>query len=152
MALQFNQVTLAGNLTRDAQVRLLNGDKTVAQLGIAINRQWKSEDGQRKEEVTFVDLEVWGKQAEFAGQYLTKGAAVFIQGRLKLEQWDKDGVKHSKLKVLCDTIKFTESKRDGARPAAAAAAPADAATAAASSAPEKQAAPAGGGADDEPPF
>ncbi|HEX3133799.1 MAG TPA: single-stranded DNA-binding protein [Planctomycetota bacterium] len=115
MALQLNNVFLAGNLTRDPVVRFLANEQAVANFGLAINRKFKGADGQMKDDVTFVDCEAWGRTAEFIGQYLTKGKPIYLEGRLKFEQWDdKDGKKHSKLKVVADTVQFTESKGDGA--------------------------------------
>lgn len=114
MALQLNNVALAGNLTRDPIVRFLANEQAVANFGLAINRRYKGSDGQMKDDATFVDIEVWGKTAEFVGQFLVKGKAAYIEGRLKLDTWDdKDGKKHSKLKVVADRVEFVESKGDG---------------------------------------
>ncbi|MEK7414617.1 MAG: single-stranded DNA-binding protein, partial [Planctomycetota bacterium] len=79
-----NRVLLAGNLTRDPQVRFLANEQAVVNFGIAVNRNFKGADGSKKEEVTFVDVEAWGRTAELVGQYLTKGRPCFIEGRLKL--------------------------------------------------------------------
>ncbi len=129
MAVSINKVMLAGNLTRDPEVRKLSGDKSVCNFGLAINHRYKGGDGEMKEETTFVDVEAWGRTAELVGQYLTKGRACFIEGKLKLDQWDdKDGQKRSKLKVVADNVQFLDSGNRGAAPAAAkpgAAAPAD---------------------------
>lgn len=109
-----NTVILAGRLTRDPDVKFLNGDKTVGQFGLAINRRFKGGDGVLKEEVTFVDIECWGRTAELAGQYLKKGSGAFIEGRLKLDTWDdKDGKKHQRLKVVADSIQFLDPKQAG---------------------------------------
>ncbi len=109
-----NKVMLAGNLTRDPQVRFLSNEQAVANFGIAINRRFKGNDGQVKEEVTFVDIETWGRTAELAGQFLTKGKLVYLEGRLKLDKWDEaDGSKRSKLKVVADSIQFLSPKSDG---------------------------------------
>lgn len=113
MALQLNNVALAGNLTRDPVVRYLANEQSVANFGLAINRKFKGADGQMKDDVTFVDCEAWGRTAEFIGQYLTKGKPVYLEGRLKLDTWEKDGQKHYKLKVVADRVQFTESKGDG---------------------------------------
>lgn len=153
MAVSLNRVILAGNLTRDPQVRFLANEQAVANFGLAVNRRFKGGDGQMKEEVTFIDIEAWGRTAELVGQYLTKGRACFIEGRLKLDSWDdKDGQKRQKLKVVADNVQFMDSGNRGERPAGAAAsgdegAPAPAAPASGASA---KAAPAP--ADDEPPF
>jgi len=99
----FNKVILMGNLTRDPQVRYLPSGQAVAEVGLAVNRSWfDKQANQRKEEVTFVDVTLWGRTAEVAGEYLTKGAGVLIEGRLQLDQWDdkETGQKRSKLKVV----------------------------------------------------
>lgn len=103
----------------------------ICQLGIAVNRKFKKEDGSLAEEVTFVDLEAWGKTAELIAKYLTKGAPAMFEGRLKLDQWDDKttGKKMSKLKVVIENVQFLGSKGDA--PAAAPATAAPAATAAA---------------------
>ena len=85
MALSLNRVMLAGNLTRDPQVRFLASEKAVAEFGLAINRRFKDKDGQNKDEVIFVEVETWGRTAELVGQYLTKGRACYIEGRLKFD-------------------------------------------------------------------
>lgn len=111
MALQHNATQLAGNLTRDPVVRFLANEQSVASFGLAINRRFKGSDGQMKDDVTFVDIECWGKTAEFCGQYLVKGTPVFLTGRLKLDTWeDKEGKKHQRLKVVADHVTFTQSK------------------------------------------
>lgn len=110
----FNRVFLMGNLTRDVEVRATQGGQQVANLGLAINRQWVGQDGDKREEVTFVDCEAWGKTAETLHKYLAKGRPVFIEGRLKLDMWDdKEGKKHSKLKVVVEGFQFIDSKPGG---------------------------------------
>jgi len=112
MSLNLNKVILAGNLTKDPEVRIV-GKSTVANFGLAINRKFKSGD-EKREESTFVDVECWGTTAELVGQYLTKGRGAFIEGRLKLDQWDDKatGQKRSKLKVVADTVQFlSDGKR-----------------------------------------
>jgi single-strand DNA-binding protein len=113
MSMNYNKVMLAGNLTRDPQVRFFANERAVADFGLAINRRYKGNDGQMKEETTFVDVECWGRTAELVGQYLTKGSPAFIEGRLKLDSWEdkKDGQKRSKLKVLADTVQFMSSRQ-----------------------------------------
>ena len=147
--LNLNRVIIAGTLTRDPEIKFLQGDKAVAQFGIAINRRFKDANGEAKEDATFVDIEAWGRTAELAGQYLTKGKGCFIEGRLKLEQWDdkNGGGKRSKLKVVADNIQFTSPREDGEKRTASDPAP-DIAPA-----PRRPAAVAGASAgDDEPPF
>lgn len=160
-----NRVFLAGNLTRDPQIRFLANEKAVANFGLAINRRYKGSDGQQKEEVTFVDIEAWGRQAELVAQYLTKGRGCMVEGRLKLDTWtDKEEKKQSKLRVVADNVQFLDAKpRQGGEPAgehadeageegAPAAAAAGATAQPATPRPSvPQPAPAGA-ADDEPPF
>lgn len=111
----FNKVILVGNLTRDVETRFLAGGTAVAELGMAVNRTWKDKNGDKKEEVTFVDVTLWGKVAEIAGQYLAKGRQVLIEGRLQLDQWEdkESGQKRSKLKVIGENMTMLGSKGDG---------------------------------------
>jgi single-strand DNA-binding protein len=110
MPLFYNRVMLAGNLTRDPQVKFLANESAVAEFGLAINRRYRGQHGEQKEETTFVDVECWGRTAELVGQYLTKGRNCFIEGSLKLNQWeDRDGNKRSKLKVIASNVQFIGS-------------------------------------------
>jgi single-strand DNA-binding protein len=107
MSLNVNTVILAGHLTRDPELRPLAGDKVVVQFGLAINRRFKGADGELKEDSTFVDCEAWGRTAELIGQYLAKGSAAYIEGRLKLDSWqDKEGKNRSRLKVVVENVQF----------------------------------------------
>ena len=117
MSLNLNRVILAGNLTRDPQVRFLANELAVAEFGLAINRRFKDANGEAKEETTFVDVECWGRTAELVGQYLVRGSGCFLEGRLKLDVWDdrETGAKRSKLRVVADNIQFTTSKDPGER-------------------------------------
>lgn len=112
-----NKVQLIGNLTRDPELRHTPRGTAVAELGLAINRQWKDEAGTKQEDVTFIDVTLWGRTAELAQQYLFKGNPVYIEGRLTLDTWDdKDtGLKRSKLKVVGETMQFLGSKGSGDR-------------------------------------
>ena len=112
-----NKVMLMGNITRDIEIRNLPGGQAIAQIGLAINRSWSDSNGQKKEEVTFVDLEAWGKQAEAMHKYLAKGRPVYVEGRLKLDQWDdkETGQKRSKMKVVVEGFQFIDSKPEGER-------------------------------------
>src|SRR5277367_6571498 len=101
-----NKVLLMGNLTRDPEVRYTPKGTAVGDLAIAINDSYKAQDGTIKETVTYVDIEVWGRQAETCKQYLTKGRPVFVEGQLKLDQWEQDGQKKSKLRVRGDRVQF----------------------------------------------
>ncbi|MEE2896569.1 MAG: single-stranded DNA-binding protein [Planctomycetota bacterium] len=109
----FNQVILLGNLTRDVELKHTPSNQAVANIGLAMNRQYQTRDGERREETTFVDCEAWGRQAEVMAQYLSKGRPVFIQGRLKLDTWqDQQGQNRSKLKVVVENFQFVGG-RDG---------------------------------------
>jgi single-strand DNA-binding protein len=111
MAGSFNQVILLGNLTRDIELRSTGSNRSVANVGLAVNERWTTPEGEKKESVTFVDCEAWGKTAETMAKYLVKGRPVFIVGRLKLDTWqDKTSGKNmSKLKVLVDSFQFVDS-------------------------------------------
>lgn len=116
MAASFNRVILMGNLTRDPEVRYIPSGQAVAELGLAVNRSWyDKQSNSRKEEVTFVDVTLWGRDAEVAGEYLSKGRPVLIEGRLSLDQWDDKatGQKRSKLKVVCERMQMIGSRGDG---------------------------------------
>ncbi|MDA1161580.1 MAG: single-stranded DNA-binding protein [Planctomycetota bacterium] len=111
----FNKVILMGNLTRDPEVRYTPSGTAVSEVGLAVNRTWfDKQSNQRKEEVTFVDVTLWGRQAEVAGEYLTKGRGVLIEGRLQLDQWDdKDtGQKRSKLRVVGENMTMLPGRGD----------------------------------------
>jgi len=111
-----NKVLLIGNLTKDPQLRFTPNGSAVADLRLAINRWWTGQDGQRHEETTFVDVTLWGRQAEVASEYLHKGAPVFIEGRLKLDQWqDKEGQNRSRLVVVGERMQFIGPRAQGAR-------------------------------------
>ena len=115
----FNKVILAGNLTRDPELRYTPKGTAIARIGIAINRTWKDESGQNKEEVTFVDVDAWGRQAEVISQYLKKGRPILMEGRLKLDQWEDKNThqKQSKLRVVLENFQFLDSGRaDGSAP------------------------------------
>lgn len=102
----FNKVLLMGNLTRDPELRFTAGGAAVCSLGLAVNRKYKQGD-EWKEEVCFVDITVWGKQAENCAEYLSKGSAAFIEGRLHLNSWaTESGEKRNKLEVVANTVQF----------------------------------------------
>ena len=108
----FNRVIVMGNLTRDPELRYVAKRIAVSDLGLAINDRIKK-DGEWTEEVTFVDVTLWGRTAEVANEYLTKGSPVLIEGRLKYETWEKDGQKRSKLKIVCDRMQMIGSRTNG---------------------------------------
>jgi single-strand DNA-binding protein len=103
-----NKVLLIGNLTREPELRVTPKGTSVAQFGLAVNRKFKKEDGSDSEEVTYVDIEAWGKQAELVAKYLTKGSPAMVEGRLKFEQWEdkQSGQKRNKLKVILENVQF----------------------------------------------
>jgi single-strand DNA-binding protein len=111
----FNKVILLGNLTRDPELRYTPKGQAVAKLGLAVNRSFKLESGETREEVTFIDVDAWGKQAELIGQYLRKGSPLFLEGRLKLDQWDDKttGQKVSKLRVVMESFQFIGGPKSG---------------------------------------
>ena len=112
----FNKVILAGNLTRDPELRYTPKGMAIAKIGLAINRKWTNEAGETKEDVTFVDVDAFGKQAEVIGQYMRKGRPLLVEGRLKLDQWDdkQTGQKKSRLGVTLESFQFLDSgNREG---------------------------------------
>jgi single-strand DNA-binding protein len=110
----YNKVLLMGHLTRDIECKYTPKGTAVAQIGLAVSRKWKDEAGEAKEEVAFIDCESWGRTAEVMCQYFHKGSPVFIEGRLKLDQWDdkQSGQKRSKLKVVVESFQFVAGKTD----------------------------------------
>lgn len=121
-----NKVMLIGRLTRDPQLKYLQNQSAVCDFGIAVGRKWKTPTGEAKEETTFIDCVMFGKSAETFNQYMAKGKPVYLEGRLKLDQWDDKatGQKRSKLSVLADNFQFLDSKGgDGGGETAAASRP-----------------------------
>jgi single-strand DNA-binding protein len=113
----FNKVILVGNLTRDPELRYTPKGTAVAKIGMAINRTWRTESGESREEVTFVDVEAFGRQAETIGQYLKKGRPVMVEGRLKYDTWEdkQTSQKRSRLSVVLESFQFLDA--GGGRPA-----------------------------------
>jgi single-strand DNA-binding protein len=114
-----NRVLLIGNLTRDPEVRYTPKGTAVADISLAINRFLQSEDGEKKEEVTFVDVTLWARLAEISGEYLKKGKPVFIEGRLQLDTWDdkQTGQKRSRLRVIAESMQLLGARDNGGRSA-----------------------------------
>jgi single-strand DNA-binding protein len=110
-----NRVLLIGNLTRDPDVRYTPKGTAVADIGLAINRVFTGEDGEKREEVTYVDVVLWSRLAEIAEQYLKKGRPVFIEGRLQLDSWDdkQTGQKRSRLRVVAENLQLLGSRGEG---------------------------------------
>ncbi|MDP0500955.1 MAG: single-stranded DNA-binding protein [Verrucomicrobiota bacterium JB022] len=110
-----NKVLLMGNLTRDPEKRVTPNGLTIVKLGMAVNRTFKSQDGQNREETTFVDIDAFGRQAEVIAQYCSKGRGLFVEGRLKLDQWqDQQGNNRSKLSVVLENFQFVGGRGDEA--------------------------------------
>src|SRR3954470_18379431 len=111
----FNKVILLGNLTRDPEVRYTPKGSAVCDLGLAVNRSYTLDNGEKREEVTYVDVTLWARLAEIAGEYLKKGRPVFIEGRLQLDTWDdkQSGQKRSKLRVIGETMQLLGSRPSG---------------------------------------
>lgn len=119
-----NRVMIMGNLTRDPELRYTPKNVAVANIGIAVNRRWRNQEGEQQEETTFVDCEAWGRTAEVMNEFLRKGRPVYVDGRLRLDQWqDKEGNNRSKLKVVVENFQFLDSRggepsSDATRPSA----------------------------------
>src|SRR5450755_486961 len=111
-----NRVLLIGNLTRDPELRYTPKGTAVTEIGLAINRIYSGEDGEKKEETTFVDVTLWARQAEVAGQYLKQGRPVFIEGRLQLDTWDdkQTGQKRSRMRLAAENLQLLGSRQDSA--------------------------------------
>lgn len=106
-----NRVMLMGNLTRDPELRYTPNNTAVTGIGLAVNRRWRNQQGESQEETTFVDCEAWGRQAEVINEYMRKGRPLYVEGRLRLDQWqDRDGNNRSKLKVVVETFQFLDSR------------------------------------------
>lgn len=103
-----NRVFLAGNLTRNPEIRYSQSGKAVADLNLAINRKFKTASGELKEDTCFVNIVAWDRQAELAGEYLRKGSAILVEGSLRLDQWEANGEKRSRLRVVADRIQFLD--------------------------------------------
>tara|TARA_B100000459_G_C8587065_1_gene206063 strand:- start:426 stop:878 length:453 start_codon:yes stop_codon:yes gene_type:complete len=111
----YNKVMLMGRLTRDPEVRYSANGTAITNIGLAVNRNWRNQDGQTQEEVTFVDVTAFGKRGEAVGQYLKKGRPIFIEGHLRMDQWDdkQTGQKRSKLAIIMDAFEFIDSRVEG---------------------------------------
>ncbi len=107
-----NTVMLIGNLTRDPELRHTPKGTAVSEISIAINRNWTNDQGQKQEDTTFVEVTLWGRQAEVVQQYVTKGSPIYIEGRLQLDSWDdkETGKKRSKLRVIGENFQFLSGK------------------------------------------
>ena len=112
----FNKVMLMGNLTRDPEIKYTPKGTAIADIGLAVNRNYTTESGEKREEVTFIDVTLWGRVAEIVGEYCKKGRPLFVEGRLQLDTWDDKatGQKRSKLKVVGENIQLLGSREGGA--------------------------------------
>lgn len=110
-----NKVMLIGNLTRDPEIKYTPKGTAIADIGLAVNRNYTTESGEKREEVTFIDVTLWGRVAEIVGEYCKKGRPIFIEGRLQLDTWDdkQTGQKRSKLKVVGDNIQLLGGREGG---------------------------------------
>lgn len=109
-----NKVMLIGRLTRDPESRSLKSGSSVVSFGMAVNRTYtKQESGERVEETCFLDLEAWGRQGETIARYMKKGSQIYVEGRLKLDTWEKDGQKQSKLRIVVENFQFLDSRGGG---------------------------------------
>ena len=114
-----NKVFLAGRLTRDPELRYIASGTAVASLSLAVSRNYTAKDGSKKEDVAFVDVSAWGRQAETCGEYLSKGSALLVEGRLQLDRWETNtGEKRNKLKVVAQRIQFLSTRRKDEKAAA----------------------------------
>ena len=102
----FNRVILVGNLTRDIELKYTPGGTAVTDVGVAVNDRRKNSSGEWVDETTFVDVTLWGRTAEVASEYLGKGSPILVEGRLKLDTWETDGQKRSKLRVVCERMQM----------------------------------------------
>jgi len=111
----FNKVIIMGNLTRDPELRFTPKGSAICKVGMAVNRVWTTEAWEKKEEVTFIDIDIFGRTAENVGQYMRKGSSMMVEGRLKLDQWDDKatGHKRSKLGVVAESVQFLGGKSEG---------------------------------------
>ena len=110
----YNKVLLMGNLTRDPQLKYTPAQMAICEFGLAVNRKWKSQSGEQKEEVNFIDCTAWGRTGEVINQYFTKGKPIFIEGRLKYDSWEdkQGGGKRSKVTVVVESFEFIGGRDD----------------------------------------
>jgi single-strand DNA-binding protein len=148
MMASFNRVILVGNLTRDPELRYIPSGTAVTEVGLAVNDRRKNSSGEWIEETTFVDVTLWGRTAEVASEYLNKGSSVLIEGRLKLDTWEKDGKKNSKLRVIGERMQMLGARGGSGGGATGGAPRGTAKSGAAAASPDEAEAPP----DDDIPF
>jgi single-strand DNA-binding protein len=110
-----NKVILIGNVTRDPEVKFTSKGSAVTDIGLAINRNYTLDNGEKREETTFVDVELWGRLAEIAGEYAKKGRPIYVEGRLRMDTWEDktSGQKRSRMKVVGENIQLLGSRAEG---------------------------------------
>jgi len=113
MARGFNKVIIMGNLTRDPELRSIPSGQQVAGFSLAVNRTWKNASGEQQEAVDYIDCNAWGKPGEIITQYMTKGSAILVSGRLQQRSWEQDGQKRSKVEVVVEDFNFVGGRGDG---------------------------------------
>lgn len=113
MAKGFNKVILMGNLTRDPELRSTPSGQSVASFSLAVNRSWKNASGETQEAVDYIDCNAWGKAGEIISQYMQKGRAILVSGRLQQRSWEQDGQKRSKVEVVVEDFNFVGGGGDG---------------------------------------
>lgn len=144
----FNKVVLMGNLTRDPELRSTPSGQQVGSFSLAVNRSWKNANGEQQEAVDYIDCNVWGKPAEIIAQYMKKGSAILVSGRLQQRSWEQEGQKRSKVEVVVEDFNFVGGSNDGGGSGSYQSSDAGSASAPAAKAPAKKAAPVED--DDEP--
>jgi single-strand DNA-binding protein len=111
----YNRVILMGRLTRDPEIRYIPSGAAVCEVGLAVNDRRKDQSGQWVEDTQFIEVTFWSRTAELVSEYLSKGSPLFVEGRLKFDSWEKDGQKHSKLRVVGERMQFIGGREGGGR-------------------------------------
>lgn len=114
----YNRVTLIGNLTQDPELKHTKSGRAVGEISLALNRTWTTDKGEKKEDVTFVEVILWGRDAENAASYLKKGRSVLVEGRLQMDSWtdSQSGQSRSKLRIVADSLQFLGAHQEGSSP------------------------------------
>lgn len=107
-----NRVVLLGNLTKDPELRHIPSGTAVCDMRLAVSESYRNKDGETVESTVFIDVAAWGRQAETCAQYMKKGSSILVEGRLQMDEWEKDGQKHSRIRVRADRVVFMDSRRD----------------------------------------
>jgi len=114
----YNRVTLIGNLTQDPELKHTKSGRPVGEISLALNRSWTTDKGEKKEDVTFVEVILWGRDAENAASYLKKGRSVLVEGRLQMDSWtdSQSGQNRTKLRIVADSLQFLGAHQEGSSP------------------------------------